>query len=368
MHIRRPLPDTKVRALCEDLYKLAQERGPGAQLPTTRQLCDMFLTSRATLNEALNELESQNVLYRKQRSGIFVSDKLHRKSIAILLNAASFLRPENSPFWGTLWGLLTQEAQNRTTEFNHYYSIFLVLPTQERAISLPEEVMRMIEARTLHGVLSIGLDAPTATWLVEQHIPFVAFAGHGTRMVASSTREMIRLAVSALAAQGCQHIGFWLEKRESWVDSSQPSTEDEEIEDFRHSLQEQNLEFDARLVHLHRNRDQTLQKLGYNTALDVFAHSTGLRPDGLFIADDMMTHGALIAFQELGLRVGQDIRLATHANAGSPILFGQTGHLTLLEFEPADFVRAMFATLDLMLNHEMPSELVTWIRPKLRQS
>lgn len=372
MHIRQSSPDTKVQELCTQLRALAYRQGPETQLPTTRLLCDMLSTSRASLNEALNELEAQHVLYRKKRNGIFVSPKIYRKSINILLNSDLFIAPDISPFWGILWGLLIQEAQRRSMESNQYFSIYLVISLPGQEMSLPEEVLAMIATKTLHGVLAVGLDEPTSRWLTNQQIPLVAFAGYGEHMVASNAREMLRMAVDTLVEQGCQHIGMWLHEHIFWIGKSHNGIESQETVDLRRYLEEHGLQFDGRLVReylhsSHEDNEPIYQELGYRTAMEVFGTPSAPRPDGLIIADDMMTHGALLALQELDLHVGKDIKIVTHANSGSPILFGQTRYMTLLEFNPKAYVQAMFTLLDQMLAGESLDPTVIWITPQLRR-
>jgi hypothetical protein len=53
-----------------------------------------------------------------------------------------------------------------------------------------------------------------------------------------------------------------------------------------------------------------------------------------------MTTGALAAFRELGPRVGEDVRVATHVNAGSVLLYGYESRLARVEVDPAEVVRA----------------------------
>jgi hypothetical protein len=68
----------------------------------------------------------------------------------------------------------------------------------------------------------------------------------------------------------------------------------------------------------------------------------------------MLTAGALVAFHELGLRPGEDIKIASHSNAGSPLLYRWDKRLMLWQTDAADIVRAMFDLLDRLMAAETP--------------
>src|SRR5690242_3600057 len=100
---KNPRPDSRVNDLCRDLREMAHQRGPNIKLPTTRELCTSLNTNAMTLSNALRRLERDNVIYRRQGSGIFVSPKLHCKNIRVLMNAMFVDADGVSPFWGILW-------------------------------------------------------------------------------------------------------------------------------------------------------------------------------------------------------------------------------------------------------------------------
>src|SRR5690348_7549022 len=104
---------SRVGVLSQALRDLAYAKGPDTKLPTVRELCTSFNTSQATVVGALDELELQNVLYRRPGNGIFVSPKLYCKNISVLINAAHVDKEGVSPFWGILWGKLVKEGQRR---------------------------------------------------------------------------------------------------------------------------------------------------------------------------------------------------------------------------------------------------------------
>src|SRR5438876_2424536 len=113
METNMPQADTKIELLCQCLRALAREKGPGSQLPTTRDLCHILHTTHVTLNEALNILETERIIYRKRRQGIFVASEIYHKAIHILFASNNFADLA-SPFWHILWVNMELEAQKRS--------------------------------------------------------------------------------------------------------------------------------------------------------------------------------------------------------------------------------------------------------------
>ena len=58
---------------------LAGQWGSGQRLPTERQLCRQFAASQITVRRALQILEQENLVVRRQGSGTFANSATHRK-------------------------------------------------------------------------------------------------------------------------------------------------------------------------------------------------------------------------------------------------------------------------------------------------
>lgn len=363
--------DTKVQLLYTRLRELALEKGPNVKLPPIAELCELFSTSRSTIMDALDILESQNVVYRKPRSGIFVSPKIHRKSICVVLYSFLFLREGVSPFWGMLWGLFAQEAERRATLKNEDFNFHLVLQSPDASIALPDDVIMMIRNGKVHGMLAVGMRDQTTDWVISQHVSCVTYAGWGPCMVLPDLVEQMELAISSLVEQGCRNIGLWMPTEKATDDQTVLSPEDELR--FVTALASHERLYKPELVRRiqvpahSQQKIPTFQEQGYELVMEVFVNSKASRPDGIFIFDDMVTDGALKAFQKLGMRVGEDIKIATVANVGSPILFRDPVRMTLIEVDPANIVRTMFDTLDGLMYNHIPPEPRVLLKPKLRQ-
>jgi DNA-binding LacI/PurR family transcriptional regulator len=316
-------------------------------------------TTRVTLSSALNALEEQNVLYRKVGSGIFVSPKLFRRCICILCDSG-ILQSATSPFWGMLWGSFADEAQRRAEQQDEYHSFHLIIHRGEAF--LPEDVMTMIQSNRVHGVLAISVNWDALQWIAKHDIPYVTFACPSPWGVELDSIELLRLGVKHLAMQGCWSIGVW-----------HPATSQLDHCDFigkhlSYFLADHGLVYHPSLVRVAPPHflSLSIQEQGYILAWETFSQTETLRPDGVIIMDDMMTDGALGAFLSLGIKLGETIKIAAHSNTGSMLSLSYQPGVTVIEYDPADIVRNMFAVLDKLLNNEVPDRRLTSVMPHIR--
>ena len=366
--------DSKIKVICAHLREIAIQQGPGTRLPSMRDLCQLLSTTRVTLGEALDILEAQNIIYRRERSGIFVSPKLERRTICVLISSSLFLSPGTSPVWGMLWALLAAEAERRVTYKNEYYSFHLVMENSSQQNTLPEEVISMVNTGRVHGIINLGLNNYNSLWLSQKGIPCANFASppYNAAFVVMDHDAMVRMAIDQLVQQGCQRIALW---RVNPTDIVQERASDLWPDDliFQNVLQDYGLPFYPELAKYtssqstaEERRSWNLQDWGYHYALEVFGQSYSMQPDGIYVDDDMITSGALVALQKSGLHIGQDIKIATHANAGSVVLFGYAHELIVLEFDPESFVQALFALLDELMENPQATPRKIVVSPRLR--
>lgn len=331
-------------------------------MPTVRELCDLLGTTRVTLKEALNQLETEHILYRKERLGIFVSPKIYHKIIYILFNSSHFTAPASSPFWSMLWLGLEQEAQRRAA-FKDEVCIFRFVKVLDNSSGfIPEEAKLQLQGQRVDGMIVIGMSTKARKPEDMPTVPCVTYAGGGDWLVSHDGREFGRMAVSTLVRQHCQRIGLWL--RDVHVLDEVP-----EYQGLKQALTENKVSLYPdliRLPYLPAQNTLSLQEQGYLLAKEVFSPFNSTKPDGVIIADDMMTDGALVAFEELGIRVGKDLKVVTHANVNSPILFGRTKNLTVIEYNVAHLIQAMFSMLDILMTGQTPAEHTIYIKPAVR--
>ena len=170
-------PGSDIHDLCSQLRGLAYAEGPGAKLPTVRELCASFRTHPPALDSALTLLESQHILIRKHGHGIYVSPRVHRKTIAVLLDSSFFQSPGISPFWGMLYGIIAREAEKRMEDNYQDFEFHMTTWSSGPDDVLPLGVMKPLQSGAIHGVLGIGLSNEAGDWLTSRKIPFVAYGG-----------------------------------------------------------------------------------------------------------------------------------------------------------------------------------------------
>ncbi len=184
--------DTKVEELYQRLRAMALEKGPGAQLPTVRALCELLGTTRVTLREALTLLEAEQFIYTRDRQGIFVSPTIYHKAIHVIFSSNGFASPV-SPVWGMLWMQLEQEAQARAALKNEICTFHLVKPTADPVYSIPPAIEAMLQTERVDGVLAIGFQSTGQGILHTAGFPCITFAGE--RVCASGSRSVTQAAV-----------------------------------------------------------------------------------------------------------------------------------------------------------------------------
>ena len=366
----------KVYQLASDLGKLATEIGPGGKLPTVLDLCKQFGVSISTVHGALAELETQNIIERRHGVGLYVSAKLYCKNIRVLINATLVGSPgaTTSPFWGLLFAHLVEEGQRRRGYRNEEVQYQLVPDG-----ALPNNVRKEIDAGHIHGCITVGIHGEPTLLLTEARIPTVTYAGDGTCFVFTDSEEAVGSCVAQLAARGCKRIGFWiefidelrgvnlrqyyslhLERVARWTSAcglqSYPDLNRIGV------LTQAELERGDYSIHPHTNPGGYYYDQGFQSAMETFHAPREEWPDALVILTDTMTHGVLRVMWSLGLFPGKDIRIASHANIGSPILHGWNDELLLWHVDPAKIARSMFEFLDDVMASGQPSHEARVVR------
>jgi DNA-binding LacI/PurR family transcriptional regulator len=327
--------------------------------------------SLTTLDAALRKLEHRQLIYRVQGSGIFVSPRASA-GIVLICDPFYFRGASHSPFWD----MLMEEARLRAQAHGEQFSCHFAMSSESHDLPLHEGLTQQVLDGRVQGVLGVGLNEESAQWLAEQRVPVAGFAGDAKPYVQLSDEVLVEKGVQHLAELGCCRIGLWspvAQFHTVYVPGMK-----HRLLAFKAELSKHNLPFYPEMVydnhHLleltHEERGiqsaESHQEQGFRVAREVFGNSNPMKPDGLVICDDLMTHGALMALQKEAVRIGEDVHIASHANRGSNVLMGHD-ELTLIEYDPAEVVAAMFDLLEMQIDGQTPPPEVV-IMPQLRLS
>lgn len=356
----------------QSLLALTQTLGTETRLPTFNALKDQLGVSATTLSRVLERLEAEQVLVRRHGVGIFVSPQRDRRHIALICSPGFFEGVEVSPFWRLLMERILGHLRERHYDFSLHFSA----DEQESGVPFYEDVVRQVDGHRLHGVLGIGLSRASLGWLQERGIPVVTFgSGHGVR-VDIDFPALIRMGVEALVQQNCRRIGLWISTPVMVAgprkDSHSPSAL---VPIFLQAVEAQGLTANSEWVfeaaqlvgRTHSLLPRTLFEQGFQIAQSVFHPQLAekSRPDGIITNSELLTQGAMIALEHLGLTIGQDIHFAAHANANSSVLRPWQEQITRLEVVPDTLAQQMLSLLEHWMESGQEPQTPIWHRPRL---
>ena len=347
----------KLQQICAQLCEIASELGPDEKMPTAIQLRDTIGVSMATLNTALGELEKQHVITRRHGVGIFVSSQLGFRTLALLCDSSSFRDSGRSPFYDLLFDALRARA------LSHRESIEFHFTQPHGAIEgrLQRALADDIRSGRIAGVIGVGLSNETTHWLATQNVPFVALFGpafdENHVSVDLNIEKMVQEGAGYLLRSGCDDFEIWDTRRHS------PSARIfAALKAISVTWDEANYFFAP--VRAADGKSVEIQTVGFERAMKVWSGPRSQWPQGLLICNDMMTHGVLMAWQKLGVRVGTDVHLATHTNAGSAVLLGHTGTWAELEYHPVEVVNTILTYLEALMRGERAPRSHIAIEPR----
>lgn len=357
---RRNRTTSKQLELSRKLRSIAVELGPGAKLPTARELCRHLQTSLATLDGVLHHLERSNTIARRQGSGIFVSPNLHQRAIAVVMESIYLEASDSSPFWGMLWGHFARQARLRSDDHSETVTFHLA-DTRFDSNSLPDYLQDDLALGLVDGLLLAGVNDTIAEGLGNTGTVIVSYACHSNYQVSHDARSFYEIAIRELARSGCKKIKVWTQASSSHI-SELPEGK---ISDIRFGFERAGFEFSEEDVLCIQNTiGSSLQEQGF-CAAEAFLDQQHLSPElGLLISNDMIASGALRAMALRSVFPGVDLQVASHRNVGSPMLFRQDAVIQI-SVNPEEIVTSMFGLLDRTLSGESSDHERVLIQPQL---
>lgn len=337
---------------------MAKDLGANAKLPAVKDLCRTGRVSVSTLDRVLRQLEGDGIVRRKHGHGIYVTPHVHQKTIGLVSGADIF-----APYFSSYWVQILQAARACTQQSQNHFRFYLDLPHNTDSAVTRYDLLDDLRAERLDGLLFYCATEPhQLEQLLRWNIPIVDLSGSSasTHKILDDHTAMIALAVQSLKTAGCArlaHLGMLA-----------PGAFQAAVETANLTWQ-RDWDWDYRQI-AHEIPHTTREEFGYRWIKRIHgaanpASPDGL-PDGLVSSDDTMTRGALMALREVGGEAGRRLKIASHANKGSPILKPYEEQLTLIEFDPEEIVKTAFDMLLLLMDGKQPPQPVVTIQPQVR--
>ena len=354
----------------ESLRAQIRKVGPNGKLPKVVELCGLLGVAKVTLNSALDDLHAEGLILRKRGSGIYVSPRINQKNIALVFGSNIF-----AAGMSPIYSQLLQRCEQRAKSALENFSFFLDLPSvQADATEHPVhwDLVQAIQFGKLHGLLLISRgSAEEEQWLRSQTVPIVSLDTHQSwaETVVLDYESLVRSGVGELARQGCRRIALILPH--PMPDENSQTGWNANARAFKKALERHRLPYQPEWIWQWTlppaDARKTGEEWGRQAFLDLFSADLLEAPDGVVIADDMITRGAMLAARQLGIVVGRDVKVASHANKGSLILQEYAEELALIEFDPAEIVEAMFRMLERLMAGIGSVKKAKLIQPKIKQ-
>lgn len=343
----------KANQATEVLADLARSMGGGAKLPTIRQLCKQMRVSLPTIDTALDRLENQGLLYRKHGSGIYVSSLSQTRRVGVVIRS---LAGKQSA--GMFYRLLLDALQGQCRERNDLLTYYLYDAEHDRTGHGPQHLKVDIANKRVDGLVLAGLTGEEVDQVQGMEIPAVTYCAWHTRgpRVALDNHATILEGVKALVGLGRGRIAF------AYPNYAPAAGVTEFVKLFQRALSEEGAQTRENWLIPFR-LDAILLR-----ALEASRHFRQLwtdadRPDALLSMNDEYTAGVLNAAEMMGVRIPQDLLVASHANVGPDLFNG--AEVIRIEYDPAATARACLLTLDELLQGK-PVTAVRHIQPSIR--
>ncbi|MDD5707824.1 MAG: substrate-binding domain-containing protein [Kiritimatiellae bacterium] len=288
---------------------------PQDQLPPTHELASLLGTHVPAVHAAMRQLVREGMIVRGRGRGTFVRERPRAlKTIGIYFFGGELSHPEYRYLRAVNRCLL-----DRVEALGMNWTVWNdPRPEKEHGEPWPA-LVDAIRHGDVDAVVSPIVDIPHIRWL--RHLPTPVAFQCGLRIerpcVYADNSQMARLAVAALARQGCSSIGLISALPARRVDKYQTANHLALFRTFKDEVRRHGLSSDdAWIVTEDRFRNtpgMTSEEWGYRAFMQLWSQRE--RPEGLVVITDAESLGVTMAILEKGVRVPETLRLAYHKNA-----------------------------------------------------
>ena len=339
---------SKQPQIIEALTKMARNLGPGAKLPTARELARTMGVASATLMRCIDALERRGVLNSRRGSGIYVDSRVMQKRIALVFGENIFSR--NASEFGSL---ILERCAIRAAQCNERFSFFIDHPgfvneVNDQPTPALQDLVDALADGMIDGVIVLGGKKQDA-WLSDQGVPVVSLnyaeLSPKVNAVSFDYRKLIEMGVDSLVNAGCRTIGL-LSPLLIHKDMFQSTMEERGLvihNEWMVLPEKSSPGISAHhVVFGEKSAKQFLRQCGWLADKG----NKGSLPDGLLITDDTMARGILPILSSHGVDIGHGLKVCTHGNNGSRVLAEWESKIIQVKFNPEDLAIALFDMLE----------------------
>lgn len=289
---------------------------PGDAIPNTLDLAKQFNVANQTAQNALKELSNRGLIKRVPKLGSFVSEHLHANTMALVCGRSLISEPDTRSYAQITWQL-----SNHLSRQGWNAKVYTpVCPPLERLMI--QDLERDIQSGLIKSIMIVGMSTQLGPWLkTECKIPW-AYASQRTveQDVRSEYTKMVTQGLAYLQERNYHNIGIVV----SNFETNTPKRIAEQVTRLQDSGQ-----FIGTVEYIRpsNNAPQT----GMKTMMRRIGSKLAM-PDALFVIDDNLTSGVILALLASNLNYPEKIGILTHANKGIDIL--SPVPLTRMEMDP----------------------------------
>jgi DNA-binding LacI/PurR family transcriptional regulator len=332
----------------EALRSRAKGRIEGETLGTVAEWKEEFDVSQATIDRALVELRREGVVESQRGKGIRVVRKEAVRHVGVFLGHDMF-----DPGTGDFPLLLVKALRSVAARYGQVLRYYLPSSDGNLLEDRVSAIRGDIRQRMVDGLV---MWATNRAETIDLSIPVVGRLGEGRgvgHVVRLAYEDVARLGVAELVRKGCRRIAL---VRWGWEEF------DNTLAVFNKAVEAAGVETRSKWQQvLHHSSATAFPELGAECFQAIWS-AGGVKPDGIVSCDDYATAGILREMAKLGLGVGHDVKIASHANVGSDRWPGEA--VIRIEFDAVKVAEALFSTLNSLIEgREVAGEVV--VRPKL---
>ncbi len=277
-------------------------------------------------------------------SGIYVTHCILQKTVGLVLGWDIF-----STSAAAAYSILLDQCFKRAAAHRLRFSFFLDLPDLNRVSFnslVHQDLVAALADGKLDGLLIASAQGPEQEfWLRQQGVPAVSLnIGGIPNSVVVDRAKIIATAARELVKAGCKEIGLI-------------ASIEVDLDLFARHATEMGFHYEESWIkpaaELPPPQKVDPRTRGITAAKEIMdAASTGLTPrmpDGLIITDDVIASG-VCSYLSKHYVIGRDIKIACHANKGSPVLDPWQDVLIRCEIDPAEIAEVMFSMLETLMD------------------